>query len=327
MKPTPGDVHVNRPLSNVSVAYIQSAEGFVADRVFPNIPSDSQSDLYYRYNTADFNRDEMQERAPGTESAGGGFEVATDPFFCRVHAFHHDIPDQRRANTDTPLAPDREATEFVTMKGLIKRESQFANKFLKTGVWSRDVSGAAAAAGASEVVYWDDDNSDPIKDIRREATRQHQLTGIRPNTLCLGQVVLDALLDHPDIIDRLKYGQTPGAAADVSLTDLAALFKVPRIFVMSAVRNDAPEGKPADNVFIGGKNALLCHSATSPGLMTPSAGYTFSWRGFLGASAMGGRIKKFRMEHLESDRVEIQMAFDQRLVGRDLGTLFAGIVK
>ncbi|QDB70587.1 capsid related protein [Pseudomonas phage RSP] len=326
MKPTPGDVHVNRPLSNVSVAYIQSAEGFVADRVFPNIPSDSQSDLYYRYNTADFNRDEMQERAPGTESAGGGFEVATDPFFCRVHAFHHDIPDQRRANTDTQMAPDREATEFVTMKGLIKRESQFANKFLKTGVWSRDVSGAAAA-GADEVVYWDDDNSDPIKDIRREATRQHQLTGIRPNTLCLGQVVLDALLDHPDIIDRLKYGQTPGAAADVSLTDLAALFKVPRIFVMSAVRNDAPEGKPANNVFIGGKNALLCHSATSPGLMTPSAGYTFSWRGFLGASAMGGRIKKFRMEHLESDRVEIQMAFDQRLVGKDLGTLFAGIVQ
>ena len=56
--------------------------------------------------------------------------------------------------------------------------------------------------------------------------------------------------------------------------------------------------------------------------MTPSAGYTFSWTGATGASDSGGRIKRFRLELLESDRVEIQMSFDQKLVAPDLGYFF-----
>ena len=45
--PSRGDVHVNRPLTNMSVAFMQSAENFVASRVFSNINSGFQSDLYY----------------------------------------------------------------------------------------------------------------------------------------------------------------------------------------------------------------------------------------------------------------------------------------
>jgi hypothetical protein len=60
--------------------------------------------------------------------------------------------------------------------------------------------------------------------------------------------------------------------------------------------------------------------------MTPTAGYTFSWNGYLGAGAEGNRIKRFRIERLESDRVEIQMAFDLKLVAADLGYFFTSII-
>ena len=47
--------------------------------------------------------------------------------------------------------------------------------------------------------------------------------------------------------------------------------------------------------------------------MTPSAGYTFNWTGMIGSTGGAGlRIKTFRMEHLASDRVEIDAAFDMR---------------
>ena len=42
--PSRGDVHVNRPLTNISIAFLQTQEAFVADRVFPNIPVTKQSD-------------------------------------------------------------------------------------------------------------------------------------------------------------------------------------------------------------------------------------------------------------------------------------------
>src|SRR5690554_4523754 len=96
--PTPSDVHVNRPLTTMSLAFMQSADGFVADRVFPNIPVMKQSDTYFTYDRGYFNRVEMKKRAPSTESAGGGYAIGTDSYNAQVYAFHKDIDDQLRAN-------------------------------------------------------------------------------------------------------------------------------------------------------------------------------------------------------------------------------------
>jgi len=41
------------------------------------------------YSKDDWFGDEVQERAPGTKSAGGGYEVDTTPtFYCKKYAFH-----------------------------------------------------------------------------------------------------------------------------------------------------------------------------------------------------------------------------------------------
>lgn len=326
--PTKGDVHVNRPLTNISVAYLQDEKHFVADSVFPNIPVSKQSDLYYMYDRGYFNRDEMEERAPGTESAGGEYAIEVDtPYYAKVYAFHHDISDQRRANTDSELAPDKEATELVTRKGLIKRERMWASKFFIPAVWTHNRVGVTTTAvPGTSIQFWNEADSTPIEDVRRAKTVVLQSTGFEPNTLVMGQVVLDALSDHPDIVDRVKYGQTSGPA-QIELSELVALLKVPRIFVMKSIVNTAAQGATNAHEFIGGRHALLVYSAPSPGLMTPSGGYTFSWTGYLGAQAQGQRIKRFRMDHLESDRVEIDMAFDQKMISNDLGFFFENVVE
>lgn len=326
MNPTPGDVHVNGPLTNISIAYMQSKEGFVADKVFPNIPVTKQSDLYYLYDRGYFNRDEMKLRGPATESAGGEYKLSQDNYYAPVYAFHHDIPDQRRANQDSPLNADREATELASYKALLKREILFASNYFAGSIWTGVRTGVASGVDGVEFLQWNDAASTPIEDIRAEKTAMLLRTGFKPNTLILGPQVADKLYDHPDIIDRVKYGQTPGRPADITTADLAALFKIERVFVMEGIKNTATEGGTESNAFIGGKSALLLYSAPNPGLMTPTAGYTFSWTGLLGAGAMGGRITKFRMEQIKSDRVEIEMAMTQKVVSADLGTFFAAAV-
>jgi hypothetical protein len=327
MNPTPGDVHVNTPLTNISIAFLQNAANFVASRVFPNIPVTKQSDRYYTYERGDFNRDEMQERAPSTESAGGGYSLDNTPtYFATRYSFHKDIPDEVRSNADAVLNPDREATAFVTHKALIKREKLFVSKFMGTGKWGVDYTGVSSGASGNSILQWNDANSTPIENVRAAKRSIAEQTGFEPNKLVLGRAVFDALLDHPDIIDRIKYGQTQGGPAMAGQDVLAKLFNVDEILVMNAVENTAKEGQAASHVFIGGKNALLCHAASAPGLMTPTAGYTFSWTGLLGAGAEGNRIKSFRMENIGSDRVEIDMCFDQKLVSADLGQFFSGIV-
>lgn len=327
MQPTPGDVHVNTPLSNISVAYFQSADAFIADKVFPNIPVEKQSNTYYVYDRASFNRDEMRERAPGTESDGGGYNVSPDGlYYCRKYSYHKDIPDEVRANADAALNPDREAALFLANKAAIKKEKLFVNTFFKTGVWTTNFTGVASGASGNQRIYWSDAASDPIAEIKAAKREQQRLTGWKPNTLVLGAPVYDALTENPDIVDRIKYGQTAGAPAMANRETLAKLFEVDRILVAEAVENTAAEGAALSQAFIAGKHALLCYVTPAPGLMTPTAGYTFSWTGLYGASNMGTRVKSFRMENLESDRVEIDMCTDLRVVGPDMGTFWSGIV-
>ena len=325
-QPTQGQVHVDQPLTQISVAFLQNAQNFVADRVFPKIGVAKQSDRYYTYDRGEFNRDEMALRAPGTESAGSGYSIDNTPtYYCPVYAMHRDIDDQVRANADSVLSLDREASEYLTHKALIKKEKLWSSKFFGTGIWGTEQAGVATGPTGTEFLQWDNESSTPIEDIRAAQTGMMGNTGFAPNTLVLGQEVYSKLIDHPDIIDRIKYGQTAGGPAMAGVSALSQLFDVDRVFIMRGIENTAAEGQTAAHSFIGGKSALLCYSAPQPGLMTPSAGYTFQWSGMAGGGE-GVRVKRLRMENLESDRIELQMSFDQKLVSDELGHFFATCV-
>lgn len=327
MKPNVSDVHVNTPLTNISIAYLQNASHFVADQVFPNIPVEKQSDRYYLYDRGYFNRDEMALRAPATESNGGSYSVDNTPtYYAPVYAFHHDIPDQRRANSDSVLVPDREATELVTIKALIKREKSWVANHFTTSKWTTDRTGVSSSPSTGQFLQWNDASSTPLEDIRAQKSTILESTGFEPNTLVIGYPVWQALIDHPDIVDRVKYGQTAGGPARVTVQAVAALLEIEKLLVMKSIENTAKEGATNVHAFIGGKKALLCYANPSPSLMAPTAGYTFSWTGYLGSGPQGQRITKFRMEHLKADRVEIEMAYDQKLISADLGVFFTAAV-
>lgn len=328
--PTQSAVHVDQPLTDVSVAYLQNASNFVSRRVFPIVRSDKASNIYYEYDRGDFNRDEAQKRAPGTESAGGGYRLSTNTFNCEVFAFHKDIPWQIEANADEVIDLENDASEFVAHKMLIKQEKSFATDFLSTGVWTTDITGAASSPGSGEVLQWNDDAADPIRNIRDAITTIEESTGYTPNVLTLGKAVFDALEDHPDIVDRIKYsGMTDrsGSPARVNERTLAQLFGLDEILVMRAIENTAKEGQTNSSSFIAGKNALLSYRASNPTRMTPSAGYTFTWTGYIeGMNDLGFATSRFDMEWLKATRVEGECAFDQKLVSADMGYFFSGIV-
>jgi hypothetical protein len=319
------NAHIDRALTNMSVAYLQEASAFIADKVFPVVPVKRQSDLFYVYNKGDFMRDEAQVRGAGTESAGGDYGVeASDPYFCRKHAFHKDVTEEERANYDEPLNADTDATDFVSQKMLIRREMEWASKFFTTGVWGREITGGDTATAPDQVVKWNLATSNPIKDISDAAVKMASETGYKPNTLVLSPAAFTALKNHEDILDRIKYTQKGIVTEDL----LATLFEVEHVYVAWAVVNSAVKGAADSIDFIMGKNALLCYSNPRPALRKPSAGYIFAWTGLEGAGAYGNRIVRLPMDQLGlgTERIEGEIAFDAKKVCADLGCFFAGIV-
>jgi len=316
-QPTATQVHTNGPLTNISVAYIQNQTAFIAARIFPIVTVDKKSDTYYQYTKNDWFRDEAKPRAPSTESAGGGYNMDSSPSYnCKRNAFHKDIDDEIRANFDQPLNPDRDATEFVTQKILLRQEIAWTTAYFTTSVWGTDLTPAN---------LWSDyASSDPIGDVRTGIRTILATTGHKPNKLVLGYDVFTKLQDHPDIIDRLKY--TGDAKGAVTRAQLAALFDIETVEVCEAIKATNNEGETAVYDFVQGKHALLVYAAPRPSLMLPSGGYIFAWKGISGGLGQSVGVKKFRMENLTSDRVEAEYAFDQKLVASDMGYFFASVV-
>lgn len=323
--PTMQNAHVDRALTNISVSYLQDASAFIADKVFPIVPVKRQSDIFYTYSKADFMRDEAQVRGAATESAGGDYGVeASDPYYCRKHAFHKDVTPEERVNYDEPLDADKDATDFVTQKMLIRREMQWASNYFKSGVWGTEIGGKASSPAANETLQWDQPTSNPIKDITDAAVAMAGVTGYKPNTLVLSPYAFNALKNHEDILDRIKYTQKGIVTTDI----LASLFEVEHVYVAWSVVNTAAKGADASVDFIMGKHAMLCYSNPRPALRKPSAGYIFAWTGLEGAGAYGNRIVRLPMDllGLGTERIEGEIAFDSKVICKDLGVFFKDIV-
>lgn len=323
--PTMQNAHIDRALTNISVAYLQDANAFIADKVFPIVPVKRQSDVFYTYNKGDFMRDEAQVRGAGTESAGGDYGVeAADPYYCRKHAFHKDVTEEERANYDEPLNADTDATDFVSQKMLIRREMEWAKNYFAPGVWGTEVSGVASEPSEGQVLAWDQPASNPIGDITKAAVDMASTTGYKPNVLVLSPYAFNALSNHEDVLDRIKYTQKGIVTTDL----LATLFGVEKVLVAWGVVNTGKKGGADSIGFIMGKHALLCYAAPRPALKKPSAGYIFAWTGLEGAGAYGNRIVRLPMDvlGLGTERIEGEIAFDVKKVCADLGYFFKDIV-
>lgn len=330
-QPTVSQVHVAAPLTNIAVAYMQDDDSYIADKVFPIVPVEFQSDLYYKWSKDDFFRDEAQKRADGQESAGSGLNLTTASYAAAVWALHKDIGDQMRRNADPAVDIEVAVTRALMQKLLIRRDRLFAANYLATTIWGTDITGVASAPTAGQVIQWSDGaNSDPFSDVSDGQTKILQNTGQEGNVLVLGYPVYQALRKHPLVIDRIKYTMQADARA-ITPELMAAAFDVDRVVVAKSTYNSSNEGAASPTYsFAVGKVALLCHSAPAPGLMIPSAGYIFGWAGLEGNNSAGisawSEPVPNRGRPGSTIRCETEMAFDMKVVGSDLGYFFNSIV-
>lgn len=322
-QPTPGDVHVNRLLTDISVAYLQDSRKFVADQMFSRVPVQKQSDLYATYSQADFQRDDMQRRAPGSETAGVGYRVSNTSYLCEVWGLHIDVDDQTVANADNPFYPMRDASMLLTQKELIKREVRFVTKFFGTSIWTGGVKASGAQGdlvAGTDFVAWNDVASTPIENIMNQQANVESATGFLPNKLTLNRRGWFALRNHPDTIERVKFTSDGPVTTDI----VARLCELDKILIAAGVQNTAQEGLTTSTSYIAGNHALLAYVPPSPSLLQPAAGYTFVWNGYLGM-AEGRRIKNYRIEALGADRVEIEATWDMKVIAAPLGVFFQNV--
>lgn len=323
-QPTPSDQHVDKILTGFSIKYANDNDAWIANKVFPIIPVNNQSDIYYKFDKGNWFRLDAQKRAPAAESAGGGYTLTTDTYRADVWAIHKDVDDQSLANYDAPLRPFRNATNYVTDQLLLRRDSEWASAFFTTGVWDTDLQGVAGTPGAGQFQQFDQGASVPIDVIKAQSDAVKKVTGKRPNTLVIGADVKNYLFDHSTILDRVKHS-TLGV---ITPQLVSQVLEVDRVVVADAIYNTSQEGQADSMDYIANSKSMLLAYAeqTTPDIENVSAGYTFAWNGLLGSNAFTGRVSRFRMDKNKADRVEIEGAFDMKAVATDCAVFFYDVI-
>lgn len=331
------DVHVDRPLTNLSIAHWQDTSLFVASRFFTVQNVNNASDTYTTYPQGYFNRTFNTRRDEEGVANSIGYGSNEDRYSVSEDALRIFISDKKRANADSHRNLDMEATRVTTDALLLGKEAEFNTNFLTTSKWSVDRTGVASGPTGNQFIQWSDyTNSDPISDVKTATTDMVLRSGgRRPNRALMTLDVWQALSEHPDIIDRIKFTSSNDNPAIVNVRAMAALMELDEIMIMQTVVNNADDGVedsgtglPAvNNQFVASKVFLLAHVAPT-GLYSATAGITFVWNQYIGLGVDGGpAIRRYRpQDGRKGEYIEAEMAIDQKLVSADLGQLFSSVI-
>lgn len=322
-----GTLHVDRYLTNYSLAWMQNQIHFVGRRASTVIPVTNQSNKYVTYPRGYFWRDESTPRPLGGRPNQVSYEVGEDTYSAQEWALEHVIDDRQRANTDAPINLDENAARLLSMKQMIRMDRIWAGKFFLPNVWTHLRVGTASTPGTNQFLQFDDANSDPIGVVDAAKDAMFRNTGFMPNTLVLGSDVRTKLRSHPDIADRIKYVGI-GLADEAKLQEL---FDIPNIMTARSLYTSSAEGAATDTYehIVDPKSMWMGYIDQTPALDTPTAIATFAWTGLIPGqtNALGGVMSRGREDRAYSDWFHNRMAFDMKLVSADLGVFFQNVVE
>lgn len=279
-----GNFHPNIYLTNLSMAYFQKAERYVAKALFPICPVQLSSANYYTFSKADLLRDNVARKPQFGKVAPAQMGQVGGSYSCKVDQVITGIDQIARLNYERTKAPGvadprKAKVKFIAEQMLLHQDITFAENFFKPGVWNNEWTGDTAYSEADKTfIKFTDDNCDPVKLIDDLCTSVEQSTGRRPNRFGLGKQTFNALKAHPAIVERVKFGGSTANPATVNERVLAELFGIEKVKVLSSIYNAAGVGEEEDMNFICDPNAaLLAYATDAPAIDEPSAGYIFTW--------------------------------------------------
>ena len=312
-QPTVKDVHIDAPLTNISIAAMNSESAFIAEKVFPSVPVKKESDKYYVFSKSHLFRSEVEKRAPSAAVRHRGYELSNDSYLAEEYATGILVPDRVAENSDDPLKPYEDATKIISHDMMMFKENNFAAEHLVAGSWTTDNT----LSGNDQ---WSDYvNSDPVTAMETAKYTVARAIGKAPQELsiAMGSAVYQQLKRHPKMIELFGGGNANFKI--LNNEQVALVLGVKEVLVSEAIWNVNNEGNSTQTLSnIVANNCLVFYKPDSPSLMTESAGYFMM--------KTQSEIVRYYNQRKRSQAVEITSLFDFKLTDADAGYLFVNAV-
>ena len=270
---SPSEARVIDPVLTTAVrGYENSAH--VWPHIFPAVPVAARGGRLVQFDAEHFAQAAL-ERAPGADIPEINIGYSSKKFALTQRAVAAKVPIENAE--EAAAVPGIDIGSVAVSRAMDFNSLQIEIAAAGLIVAANFTDRTEALAGATQ---WSHKDSTPAREVRSAYSTIRQGIGRDPNTLLVGKEVHDALINNPDVIDRIKHTQ-PAVGDAIDEAALARYFRVGKYVVGAAMK-----GAPGNFSNIWGKIALLCYSNVTPlaSQGSPSFGYTYRLRGYPMAS-------------------------------------------
>lgn len=267
---TRADIHQNVALQELSVAVALGSRS-LSREFFPVVGVTKDSDSYRTWDTGVLKRDDMKPRAPGTRAARTDLKATYSDYTCKAWALGYEIPWEEIRNDDLGEI-DMVALAALQEKAAIREHLAFLSTYFTTSIWTG--VGIGGSADGSPGTKWDQANSTPLSDMRTMLRGVQKGSGAQDRRNIKGlcpRRVFDALMDNAEIKAQLQPTRTDMLTPEL----LSTLLGCGPILVDDLIYDSAAKGQTSSLGFASDDALLFLYVPSSPGRLTPAAGYTF----------------------------------------------------
>jgi hypothetical protein len=258
-------------LSTVAQGYKNSA--LIGSALFPSVPVTQRAGKIIQFGKESFMTFDTA-RAPGTAVKRISIGYGSQTYGIVDHALSAVVPIELLEEAQAVPGINLASASVRTVQDIMQLRLEIDQATLATTAGSYQAANKTTLSGTSQ---WSDLTtgvSDPLKDIEVAKDAVRQAVGQRANTVVLGAAVLKSMVQHPKIIDRIKY-----TGRDVPTPELlASLFGVSTVVVGDAISADEA-GTFSD---IWGKFVIVAYTEQSglADMGRPTYGYTYQLSGY-----------------------------------------------
>jgi len=289
--PSRKEVHIDAALSNIAVSY--RGLGFVADKVFPVVKVQKESDKFYKFAKEEL-LDDDDSRAPSALAKEFEYGTDTDTYSAEEYARLHYVDDRIISNSDPAIQPLITATKKLTKKIQLGYERRVAGLAMGTGITAAVVATKWDANAATAVII--------ARDITTGKQSVRGSAGEEPNSLLVNDQVADTLMNvlansatNATIKDWLMLGMYP-----------AQMFNL-EFIVASGRYNSAKKGAAEVLSRIWADMAVIFYKDANPTIDSGTVfGYTLRARDW--------QTKRWYSDERTSEAIRVSVIQDEKVV-------------
>lgn len=306
-------------ISGILNEYAQTQEDFIGMKIFTPVPTDAETDYFWRVAEGELTKTPESLRAPGTKYNREGLALTQDSYATRERGLESPVDDRKSKTLERffslreTLAKIR-ALEIMRATEIEIRDAVLnATNFPTGGTFGLNVSNNWTSIA----------NGTPISDIIAGKEAIVGKTGLEPDTLVVSYKVYLYLFLNAQVREALgiKYqAESLGATFPIEL--LANHLGLKRILFSKLKYNSTPNNPTATLTSIWtDTQAFLCKAGETTDLTEMCVGRTISWEPDGGLFA----AEEYRDETVRGNVVRARNDTAIKLISADCGFRFTNV--